>query len=59
MRNPNFRTNGEERPAVDEAERAVGHPHTGGVEFTDYDASVEFGEDPDVETHIDEGQHDI
>lgn len=56
MHNPGFTTNGEEPPAVDAAETAPGHPHTKGVEFTDDETLVddEFGEDPDVETHLDE-----
>jgi len=52
----------DEAPAVDEAETAVGHPHTRGVEYADDEtlvldgtgdspAAEEFGEAPDVETH--------
>ena len=68
MRNPHFTMNSPERPAVDGAEVAVGHPHTLGVEYTDDEvlidgedavAYAEYGEDPDVETHLDEGHHDL
>ncbi|WP_411698377.1 hypothetical protein [Conyzicola sp.] len=51
---------GDEPPAVDRAEIAVGHPHTLGVEYSDDETLVpdgtggdvaEFGESPDIETH--------
>jgi hypothetical protein len=50
-----------ESPAVDSvdaAEKADGHPHTDGLEQPDAASAVdgeEFGEAPDVETHLDEG----
>lgn len=44
-------------PAVDDAETAEGHPHTLGFEQNDapVSADTDFGEEPDVETHSDEG----
>ena len=68
MHNSHFTTNGEERPAVDVAETAAGHPHTKGVEYTDDEVLVgrddeddddTFGEAPDIETHLDEGPPDL
>lgn len=68
MHNSHFTINGEELPAVDVAETASGHPHTKGVEYTDDEVLVggddpdeigRFGEDPDIETHLDEGPHDL
>jgi hypothetical protein len=54
-----FDPSGEEVPAVDAAEIAVGHPHTLGVEYADDETLVpdgtvgdlEIGEAPDIETH--------
>jgi len=55
-----FSPSSDEAPAVDTAETAIGHPHTQGVEYADDetlvpdgtgDATEEYGEEPDVETH--------
>jgi hypothetical protein len=63
MKNSFLSPSSDEAPAVDEAESAIGHPHTLGVEYTDDEtlitvespgADEEFGEDPDIETHDDE-----
>jgi len=56
---PRFDPSGDEAPAVDAAEIAVGHPHTLGVEYADDETlvpdgtmpDVEIGEAPDVEMH--------
>lgn len=64
MTSANLTPSPDEIPAVDTAETADGHPHTLGVEYTDDEVLVgegpgspdmaAFGEEPDVETHVDE-----
>lgn len=56
MTDSNLTPSPDEAPAVDTAEEADGHPQTEGMEVGDFGTGdSEFGEDPDVETHIDEG----